>query len=238
MNVRDPLNIHRIGHIPALSILRAAANTATAATQAAAADIHEKAVEVGTKAIEKGRQAVEELGQAVEEIGDNMAFSIPRNVPSFDNPQRRAEDRVWVASGMTSRSATSRGGALGGYGFLGSSRDELPLYKDKPAAYAPGHQRGMMRRKRTMFFLIAFVIGVLYYTGFFEEHQEKAVGKLGQWGMLGQEAKARGKVDWLGRRDQVVEAMELSWDAYEKHAWGTFLDSTYSLCFLLTDSRI
>ncbi|KAL2255561.1 hypothetical protein VTK26DRAFT_3123 [Humicola hyalothermophila] len=42
-------------------------------------------------------------------------------------------------------------------------------------------------------------------------------GKKGKKG--GKKGKGGG-VDWLERRQRVVEAMELSWDAYERYAWG------------------
>lgn len=127
-------------------------------------------------------------------------FSIPKNVPSFSNPQRQLEDRLWASSGSVSA---------------------LPMYKDKPYAYAPSARaRPVYRKKRVCGFLGLFVLGLVWWTGMFAEHHEKAVIKLGQWGWLNSDVKARGKADWLKRRERVVEAMELSWGAYERYAWG------------------
>jgi len=56
------------------------------------------------------------------------------------------------------------------------------------------------------------------------------VGKLNQWGWLAQEEGGK-KVDWLERRERVVEAMELSWDAYERYAWGGLF--FFLACFLV-----
>jgi mannosyl-oligosaccharide alpha-1,2-mannosidase len=71
--------------------------------------------------------------------------------------------------------------------------------------------------------LLLVVVGLVWWSGMFAGHQEKVVSKVGQWGWLGQdkgERGGRGQADGLGRRQRVVEAMELSWDAYERYAWG------------------
>ncbi|KAK3329333.1 family 47 glycosyl hydrolase [Apodospora peruviana] len=215
MNVRDPFNIHRANTnkkpISAISFLQA---TATATTQAAASHIREKAAEVVDAA-----------------VVEDMSFSIPKNVPSFSNPQRQFEDRLWPASGVTARSGggQQQRSALGGVQdrvgeFLHPNRrgGGLPMYKDKPYAYPPsGRVRPVYRKKRVLGLLTLFVLGLLWYMGSFGEHQEKAVGKLGQWGWLRSDTgKGKSKADWLKRRERVVEAMELSWDAYERYAWG------------------
>ena len=88
MNVRDPFNLRRTtAETPAFNVVRATAAQA-------AVGIREKAVEVGANALERGRQAVED-----------MSFTVPKNVPSFGNPQRLAEDQLWASSGVTARSA-------------------------------------------------------------------------------------------------------------------------------------
>lgn len=221
MNVRDPFGLHprAIGGkgstVSALSILR------SAATQAAT-DIREKAVEVvaeGLDKLEKGRQAI------VEEVVEDMSFTVPKNVPSFSNPQRQIEDRLWSSSGVTAKHRQGQG-VLGGVqgrveGLFNPNRGALPMYKDKPYAYAPsGRVRPIYRRKRVCGLLGLVVLVMLWWTGMFAEHHEKAVTKLGQWGWVSSDMKAKGKVDWLKRRERVVEAMELSWGAYERYAWG------------------
>jgi len=230
MNVRDPFNLHRKnnnfhnGAFTAINLLRA---SATQATQAAAAHIREKAVEaveVGTQALEKGRQAfaVEAEVAVKDETIEDMSFNIPKNVPSFTDPQRQLEDRLWPASGVT-KHRTGLGGVQDRVGgFLNPDRSGLPMYKDKPYGYPnSGRARPVYRRKRVLLFLLLFVLGLLWYNGSLDDHQETAVNKLGQWGWLrGDTGKGKSKADWLKRRERVVEAMELSWDAYERYAWG------------------
>ncbi|KAF4635558.1 hypothetical protein G7Y89_g2538 [Cudoniella acicularis] len=185
MNVRDPFNLHRS---PAFNILR---GTATRA----AANVTQKVVEAGAQALESGRQAVEDMS----------TFSIPKNVPSFTNPQRELENRVWGASGVTARSAASHsnGGVMSGVqdrvgGFFDKNKGDLPMYKDKP--YAPSRRnRSVWRRKRTLGIFGTFVIAALYFLG---------------------PEKAGSKIDWLDRRERVKEAFILSWDAYDRYAWG------------------
>ncbi|KAM7183282.1 putative mannosyl-oligosaccharide-alpha-mannosidase [Naviculisporaceae sp. PSN 640] len=208
------------------------------ATQAAAAQLREvavEAVEVGAQALEKGRQAFANeaedellpraaaiIGEKEEGDGENtMSFSVPKNVPSFTNPQRALEDRLWPSSGVTKHRS-----GLGGMqdrvgGFLNPDRGALPMYKDKPYAYPPsGRPRPIFRRKRVLGLLFIVVIVLLWFNGSLDDHQEKAKTKLNQWGWLRNDGKAKSKADWLKRRERVVEAMELSWDAYERYAWG------------------
>ncbi|KAK6362723.1 mannosyl-oligosaccharide alpha-1,2-mannosidase [Orbilia blumenaviensis] len=82
-----------------------------------------------------------------------MAFSIPRNVPSFTNPQRQSEDSYWASSGSVHKStAGTVQNRIGGIfkSATGGSAD-LPLYKDKPYYSSTTSTYGYRRRKRDMF---------------------------------------------------------------------------------------
>ncbi len=208
MNVRDPFGLHQ--H-PAFGLLR------STATQAALG-VRDKAVEVGANALDKGRQAVED-----------MSFSVPKNVPSFGNPQRLAEDHLWTSSGVTSRPGRPAHGSglLGGVqdrvgGLFDQKKSSLPMYKDKPYAYPPSQRlRPIYRRKRVLVLVFVSILALLYFFGASDEHKDKVQGSLRKWNWLNtKDDKARSKADWLKRRDRVVEAFELSWDAYERYAWG------------------
>jgi mannosyl-oligosaccharide alpha-1,2-mannosidase len=176
----------------------------------------------------------------------DMSFSVPKNVPSFSNPQRRQhEDRLWAAATNSSSSSSSSRqrptAALGGVHGLFSPKNGngLPMYKDKPYMYPPGAgPRPLYRRKRGACGLLVLVLVVLaWWAGLFAggESREQAVARLNKWGWIkqlqqegddgvggGGRGKAVKKKDWLERRQRVVEAMELSWDAYERYAWGRF----------------
>jgi endoplasmic reticulum Man9GlcNAc2 1,2-alpha-mannosidase len=161
-----------------------------------------------------------------------MSFTIPKNVPSFSNPQRQLEDRLWSSSGVASKRSALHGQREGG-GVLGNvqnrvgdllspDRTSLPMYKDKPYAYAPsGRPRRLIRKKTACGLFIFVVLGLIWWTNMFAEHRETAKVKLGQWGWVANDVK--GRHDWMQRRKRVVEAMELSWGAYERYAWGRFL---------------
>ncbi|KAK7924591.1 Mannosyl-oligosaccharide 1-2-alpha-mannosidase [Apiospora marii] len=183
--IRDPFNIHR-NPASGLAIIR------TAATRAAT-DLGEKAVEASINAIEKGKQAV-----------DDMAFSIPKNVPSFSNPQRQLEDRVWGNGGQSS--------------FLNPDRNSLPMYKDKPYAYPPSQRsRPLWRRKRVIALFFLFVI-FFYHFGGFSKHHDTFTSRP-SWGWL-KKSESEANVDWIERREHVVDAFKVSWDSYHRYAWG------------------
>ncbi len=236
MNVRDPFGLHRN---PAIGILRATA------TQAAL-EFRERAIEAGAQALEKSKEVRQAVGSVVESAletaaaasaaastatGEDMSFTIPRNVPSFANPQRQAEDYLWAsARGSSSSSGGGGGGSakgiISGVGSLldtaaggGRNRQTLPMYKDKPYGYpASQRPRPLYRRKRVLSLLLFALLALLYYRGWFDEHAKRV--PLRPWSWLAKDDKLRGHVNWLKRRDRVVEAFELSWDAYERYAWG------------------
>ncbi len=65
-------------------------------------------------------------------------------------------------------------------------------------------------------FLFAFV----YLVGLRSDRAPKKKTTEG-WSWL-QGDNAGDNVDWLDRRERVVEACKLSWDAYERQAWGMY----------------
>lgn len=254
-NLRDPFNLRRnllasnnysnnnnnrgaapnaAAALTQLSLLRVAASQV--ATQ-----VSEKVTETASEAIERGRQAVEDLNNNLREqqVGkakksdEDMSFTVPKNVPSFNNPQRALEDHLWGSSGVTARAPGHRAGLGGGGiigeglgkvdGFLHPNRNMLPMYKDKPFAYPPSQRnRPIYRRKSCMAIALFLVVLVAYWFGIFGDEPYERIPSLKTSGWLqAEEAKAaKGKVDWLERRQRVVEAFELSWDAYERYAWG------------------
>ncbi|KAM0806886.1 putative Family 47 glycosyl hydrolase [Seiridium cardinale] len=188
MVVRDPFNIHKKGS--AISILR------TTATRAAIG-ITEKAVEAGINVIEQGKKTAEDMS----------SFQLPKNVPSFSNPQRALEDQAWGASATSS--LTSR---------FGAKSQSLPMYKDKPYSYPPSQRsRAIWRRKRAVG-VVFLVISLLYWFGAFSSNHDTAAQRPAWSWLKGAENEI--KVDWSNRRERVVEAFELSWDAYHRYAWG------------------
>ncbi|PBP27219.1 glycosyl hydrolase family 47 [Diplocarpon rosae] len=205
MNVRDPFNLHRS---PAFNILRG--------TAIQAANVSQSVKEASVQAYESGRQAVVE-----------MSFSIPKNIPSFTDPQRESENRVWGTSGVTARTAAhSNGGVMSGMqdrvgGFFDKTRGDLPMYKDKPYSYASSRrQRPAWKRKGAMGTIGLLVLTVLYLLGFFSSADEDSVKTRDRWSWLQKPEKAGAKVDWMDRREKVKDAFTLSWDAYERYAWG------------------
>ncbi|KFX89967.1 hypothetical protein V495_06878 [Pseudogymnoascus sp. VKM F-4514 (FW-929)] len=211
MNVLDPFNLRRS---PALAILRGA-------TAQTAANITRRAI---------AASATSNLLHSGRRIAEDMAsFSIPKNVPSFTDPQRELENRAWGSSGVTARSSAAASSSgmqdrLGSYfernkDYFDKGR-QLPLYKDKP--YSSSRRRRPLWKYKRAFALIGlFIMFVLYLFGVWggdegDKRKVKSKGKEG-WGWLQGTDK---KADWPERQQRVVEAFTLSWDAYERYAWG------------------
>lgn len=207
MNSRDPFNLRRS---PAFNILRGTAAQA-------ASNVSQRVKEAGAQAYESGKQAVEEMS----------TFSIPKNVPSFTDPQRNLENKAWAASGMTARSsaANTSGGVISDMqdrvGNLFGENRNLPMYKDKPYSYAASRRpQPLYKRWRVVLAAIAFVLFVLYFLGFFGSSDGAKDKSTDKWTWLQRPEKGQKSIDWLDRRERVKEAFTLSWDAYERYAWG------------------
>ncbi|CEJ85751.1 Putative Glycosyl hydrolase family 47 [[Torrubiella] hemipterigena] len=154
-------------------------------------------------------QAVHNIRIAATQVGTNaleMSFSMPKNIPNFKDPYRNLEDKAWnaVRTGKVGNLFDSEG---------------LPMYKDKPYAYEPSRRyRPIWRRKRTWIctfftFILCWMMGWLPWQHKLSAHTTSA------WTWLGMSGEKE-IVDWDHRREQVVEAFQLSWDSYERHGWG------------------
>lgn len=138
-----------------------------------------------------------------------MSFAVPRNVPNFENAQRRFEDNVW--SKVT------------------GNEKGLPMYKDKPSGKSYGYgvksRKGFIRNRKAVGVVALVVLGLLYWFGWsstpadLDGKTEEKGSSFG--GIVG--AVTGGKksiIDWEKRREDVKNAFLLSWHAYEKHGWG------------------
>ncbi|KAI1327555.1 amino acid permease [Xylariaceae sp. FL0255] len=141
-----------------------------------------------------------------------MAFSIPRNVPSFSDPQRVVEDHIW------GNTAVNRKGGNVLDGVLYDSKNSLPMYKDKPYAYPPSHRRSPWWRQKRSAILLLLVLSLVYYFGPFQKSSTTSSSTWPSW--LSSTSDLDTSADWPGRRQRVVEAFTLSFDAYERYAWG------------------
>jgi len=192
MYSRDPFNLRKEPH-SALNYLKTAA----------------------TQTLHTGAQALEATKQSLQD--SDMSFSLPRNVPNFENAQRRLEDTVWSK-------------------FSGNEKG-LPMYKDKPANYRSRRGVGMwFRRKRGVGIILLVVFGLLYWMGWLgggqrdaETGQGKSTGSRGWGDMLRGSKGAKGSnIDWEARRESVRNAFKLSWSAYEEHGWGMYIHKSES----------
>ena len=122
-----------------------------------------------------------------------------------------------------------------------SEEEELPMYKDKPYNYAASDRRlPFWRRQRLTLFLLGVLIIILYLAS-----SPKQISKPTIIGGGGDESKSKsstwsllksmsgggrnGDPDWDDRRERVRDAFKISWEAYEKAAWGLSLPGHKSL---------
>ena len=152
-----------------------------------------------------------------------MSFQVPRNVSSFTSSQRPNEDNHW-------RAAHRANGNAGGLGekindFFSDGKD-LPMYKDKPS-YATSRRRSFWQRRRIPLIALLGIV-LLWWWLTSDKKQEITKGKdaLPQEGekLMDWLDKANPKhpkeADWESRRQSVREAFLISWDGYQKYAWG------------------
>ncbi|KHN99941.1 mannosyl-oligosaccharide 1,2-alpha-mannosidase [Metarhizium album ARSEF 1941] len=169
-------------------------------------------------------QTVQQIRTTAAHVGAaaiDMSFNIPKNVPNFGAPHRDLEDRAWAALSRGKEGA-SRAFTSGVQSKLSHYFDDksLPMYKDKPYGHGYGTRR-WWRRKRVPIIIVALVsLTFLWLTGFFGGSGEKRPStSKSAWSWLGMPSIHKA-ADWDQRRQRVVEAFELSWDAYSRYAWG------------------
>lgn len=152
-----------------------------------------------------------------------MSLSLPKNVPSFNNPQRGLEDAYWGSSGISRIQNGHTGNGIGGKLDAFFDKRQLPMYKDKPYNYSASRKNtGWYQRKRIFVVAILGILGLAYWFGIFSSVANVApVGSSGPTSWTWGSASGSSKVNWDDRRQKVKEAFMLSWDGYEKHAWGT-----------------
>lgn len=144
-----------------------------------------------------------------------MSYALPRNL----NAHRHREDGSWGRAAQNGHTGTSIGAKLDGY----FDKRELPMYKDKPYSYAVSRRnKPLYKRWRFTLGIILLLFTLLYWFGFFSSSKTTVKGQgRSAWKWLNKPGTAQ--IDWDDRREKVREAFKLSWDGYEKYAWGMFL---------------
>lgn len=247
MNNRDPFNLRRskVGPtlLPFQSLLQNSAVRAVDISRQVA-EQGKQALEQGKQALEQGRQVLEQTAQSVTNTSSSavggeakrkrsdardcdrgveegeMSFSLPRNVPNFQDPSRGYENAAWNASG---KSRFPGGGAVSSVFGNGGTSPGLPMYKDKPYNYAAsGRRLGWFRKRRLLALIGVVILGWLYWQGaLFGARSPAEKGFEAAWRFWGSGGGAAGgEVDWSERREMVKDAFKLSWASYERHAWG------------------
>jgi endoplasmic reticulum Man9GlcNAc2 1,2-alpha-mannosidase len=154
-----------------------------------------------------------------------MSFQVPSNIPSFSSAQRPYEDGHWRPSkGSGHANGHAKGNISSKIDEYWREGQQLPMYKDKPH-YPPRRRRGILhQKKRTYGLAILAIITCLWWMGYLGHSQtarENTTQKGGgAWSWLRGSPTDGSMVDWKERREKVKEVFTVSWDGYEKYAWG------------------
>ncbi|KAL8953651.1 MAG: hypothetical protein Q9222_000488 [Ikaeria aurantiellina] len=136
------------------------------------------------------------------------------------NHHRHQSDGMWGSAGQNGYTRSNIGAKLDGY----FEKRELPMYKDKPYNYAASRRRPLYKKWRFTVGVLFLLLGLLYWIGLFSPTETTTKVKdtsKSTWSWLSKPATTG--VDWDERREKVKEAFMLSWDGYEKYAWGSDL---------------
>lgn len=153
-----------------------------------------------------------------------MSFQVPRNIPSFASAQRPYEDGHWRAKSGGSANGYTKGHYSSKINEYLTDGHQLPMYKDKPH-FAPRRRRGSLQKNGTYALAILAIMTLLWWTGRFgwspaAEKGDTAPESGASWSWLQGSGKDDAVGDWNDRRELVKEAFKVSWDGYEKYAWG------------------
>ncbi|KAL9042725.1 MAG: hypothetical protein Q9180_000383 [Flavoplaca navasiana] len=142
-----------------------------------------------------------------------MSFSGPKNV----NGYRNQHESSWDTAGSNGYTRSNIGAKLDGY----FDKRELPMYKDKPYSYAASRRKPWWQKWRFTGVILLLLVALLYWIGIFSSTSTRTRVRDTSKSTWSWSSKMAGtQVDWNERRERVKDAFVLSWDGYEKYAWG------------------
>ena len=204
MNSQDPFNLRRISG-PAIAVLKSSATT-----------LEDRACE----AVERGRSV---LNQVTTDTPPNMSAYAP--APQQNGwPTHRRTDSSTNQSQYDLNAHTHTNGSIKERvgGILGAStKDELPMYKDKPTS-KKGYGYPSSRRKnpwflqrRTIAIVLTSLATISWWFGILSPLS---------WitGGIGVGRRTLSASTWEARAKEVKEVFKISFSDYEKHAWGMY----------------
>jgi endoplasmic reticulum Man9GlcNAc2 1,2-alpha-mannosidase len=208
MNNRDPFNL-RTTSGPAISILQSRAST------------------IG-QSIARSTNRATEIGRVVyQEVKNEAAASMSSYAPNFqqNGPTQRHPDQWQSARSQYAEDGVSSSNGVGEKvaGFFGGERkDSLPMYKDKPFGHGPSRRKGAWyKQRRTVagvlvsLAVFSWWFGILSPLSYFTAGGQDSKGKSKAWLDFGSKSG-----DWDLKAEKVKEVFKISFNDYEKHAWG------------------
>lgn len=143
-----------------------------------------------------------------------MSYAIPRHQHSLSASEHIQAQGSWQSSNPLHEVSERIGGVF-------TTRNELPMYKDKPYNYTSSRKLPWFRRKWPIIIVLFALIGFVYlYRSLTTAASSKNYrgDTTGVWGLL--RGSKIAPIDWDERRRRVKDAFVVSWDAYEAYAWG------------------
>lgn len=145
-----------------------------------------------------------------------MSFQAPQSGTSWRPAQNQNQNARKGFAGL-GLSVPSIGGFF-------DNDSTLPLYKDKP--FAP-RRTAPRRWRKPSGILGAFILILLWYFYYSPglpawkgaNSSDKGL-ELWKWAQSLDSAPAKEPADWNARREKVRDAFIVSWEGYEKEAWG------------------
>lgn len=213
MNNRDPFSLRHPSTATPLAFLRGGADFATRSVT----QLHQKVEQYSAQLLDVNRGSSSsspslevDLASSPSSPSSGMSNATPRHTYVPEDISRQQEPWQQPRNGS---------GVVNGMGekmhdlFASKSRDELPMYKDKPNNYAAsGRKLPLWRRQRLLLSILGVFALMVYWFG----GQKTVKNVTSTFTPSGSPSK------WADRQERVREAFRLSWKAYETNAWGMY----------------
>lgn len=213
MNNRDPFNLRR--SVPAFSLLRPAADLAVKSANTLQEQL-QRHLPIQPPPKEQLPEQSSEDPPSSAAGGMSYAFPPSSSSTDIDDGPRARDTAAWQPRRIPQ---AEQNGLSESVTNMFKTKDELPMYKDKPYNYSTSQKRlPYFTKRRTVLALFGLLLIILTWTGVLHPHHED--DKRRSFGFFPK--TDYGEFKWTERKEKVKDAFKISWKAYEDHAWGEY----------------